>query len=77
MAETSVISSETPQQLVRLALLDFLPGAVVSTRQAIMQVRELNAACPASDGQLVDLIVATATGQSMTIEFDHTTEYSI
>lgn len=69
ISSTALVHS--PQELVRLALLEFLPGAVVSTRATISNVRQRAPGCPASDTELVDLIIAAATGRSMTIEFDH------
>ncbi|MGC4025230.1 MAG: hypothetical protein QM744_08810 [Mesorhizobium sp.] len=71
MADISSTLTHSPQELVRLALLDFLPGAVVSTRATITNVRERAPNCAASDSELVNLIIAAATGHSMTIEFDH------
>jgi len=70
ISSTTLVHS--PQELVRLALLDFLPGMVVSTRATICTVRERAPGCAASDTELVNLIIAAATGHSMMIEFDHT-----
>jgi len=71
VADISSTLAYSPQELVRLALLDFLPGAVVSTRATIANVRERAPNCAASDNELVNHIISMATGQSMTIEFDH------
>ncbi|WP_137113470.1 MULTISPECIES: hypothetical protein [Mesorhizobium] len=71
MADISSTMNNCPRELVRLALLDFLPGAVVSTRATILNVRERAPECAASDTELVDFIISAATGHSMTIEFDH------
>lgn len=75
MADLSAtMPDQSPQELVRLALLDFLPGTVVSTRETINRVRQQDPACRASDNELVDLIIAASTGHSMTIEFDHASD---
>ena len=67
-------SGRAAQELVRLALLEFRPGALVSTGFTIARVREYDPGCPASDEELVNMVIAAARGRSMTIEFDHNGE---
>ena len=64
-------NQRSAQELVRLALLEFRPGTVVSTSSTIARVREYDPGCTATNQDLVNLVIAAATGHSMTIEFDH------
>jgi hypothetical protein len=70
----TILGQRSPQELVRLALLEFRPGAIISTSEVIARVREYDPYCVATDIDLVNLIIAAATGQSMMVEFDHNEE---
>jgi len=52
-------------------LLEYHPGDVVSTRDALAQVRRLEPDCGLGDEELIGLIVRMATGTTMIISFDH------
>ena len=52
-------------------LLEYHPGDIVSTHDALAQVRRLAPDCALGDEELIGLIVRMATGTTMIISFDH------
>lgn len=60
----------TTQELVESVLSRFRAGDTVSTRSAIDALRRAAPYCEASDDDLVELIVMTATGRTMAVIFD-------
>jgi hypothetical protein len=59
------------EDAVNAAFSDLSANDVISTRAAIMRARASNAMMRATDDQIVERIVAKATGRTMPVAFDH------
>jgi hypothetical protein len=69
--ERAVSANLDAYQAVFTALAKYRPGSILSTRDVLIDIRQLCPSCEFTDEELVGLAVETLTGQTIGVCFDH------